>query len=436
MKFIKLLFLTAVMAATLISCSRIDSIIDSIGIFSDSSVKQQYEPENTAEPYEFPASPAGFTSVDSSSYTGYVSLTKEQQFIYSAMYDAAQNMNLSMFYVGECSEKDISIAFQALSYDYPQIIWLESTYGIVDDGGKMYVCFHDKKDGQYSYLFCSEWDRNAALNKMYSVIDAFVAENITADMAQIDIEIAVHDWICGLVEYDEKAADSIENEDVDTKDYANAWSAYGALVENKAVCAGYSKAFQLVMNYLGIECVSIRAESEEQMHLLDLVKIDGNWTYVDPTWDDTTVGSLRYAHDYFNLTYEQILQTHTIFPVWTELSDDEFDINNKFNVALPDAVSDEYGYYKVKSRIISSEDQFRQKVLKLFYEASRNKLDYIEAQITYCEPDYDTVSALVDKYDLFNDLRLYFGSIKSIDYGALHNGAIYLKVNKKYDFKK
>ena len=70
-------------------------------------------------------------------------------------------------------------------------------------------------------------------------------------------------------------------------------TAYGALVNGKAICGGYAKAFKAVLDRLNIPCVCIQgyscssASSSYVAHMWNAVKLEGQWYAVDPTWNDT-----------------------------------------------------------------------------------------------------------------------------------------------------
>ena len=83
-------------------------------------------------------------------------------------------------------------------------------------------------------------------------------------------------------------------------------TAYSALVEGKSVCAGYSKAFQLVMHELGIPCYYITGKIEGSNHAWNIVRINGDFYNVDVLWDDNLV----LTHKYFNVTDERIYADH------------------------------------------------------------------------------------------------------------------------------
>jgi hypothetical protein len=62
--------------------------------------------------------------------------------------------------------------------------------------------------------------------------------------------------------------------------------AYAALVNGRAVCEGYTAAYRIVLNRLGIQCIKV--ESEEMNHSWNMVYLDGAWYHVDVCWDDPT----------------------------------------------------------------------------------------------------------------------------------------------------
>ena len=56
------------------------------------------------------------------------------------------------------------------------------------------------------------------------------------------------------------------------------------------MCAGYAKAYQLILNRMGIECGYITGNAVNDMvsgpHAWNYVRLDGNYYQVDVTWDD------------------------------------------------------------------------------------------------------------------------------------------------------
>lgn len=122
--------------------------------------------------------------------------------------------------------------------------------------------------------------------------------------SQFDKIKYIHDYIINNCQY----ASSLNNN--------NIFTAYGALVEGNAVCEGYSKAFAILCNEVGIDCYLMTGDgvtsSGSTPHMWNLVKCDGQWYHMDVTWDDPTGGTPTLSYAYFNVTAAQIQTDHRI----------------------------------------------------------------------------------------------------------------------------
>ncbi len=133
----------------------------------------------------------------------------------------------------------------------------------------------------------AEWE--AATKKRVKEV---VAEIIKPDMTDRDKAKALHDWLVINCSYDKKAA----TENVTGKDAAP-YTAYGALVNGKATCAGYVNAYTRLLREVGIPVYRIDGHSTDAdnqgnagLHAWNYVYLEGAWWYVDVTWDDMDVG--------------------------------------------------------------------------------------------------------------------------------------------------
>lgn len=88
--------------------------------------------------------------------------------------------------------------------------------------------------------------------------------------------------------------------------------AYGALVEGRAVCQGYSAAFAYVCRKADIKCVTVYGTSRGENHSWNKVMCDGKWYNVDLTWDDA-VSNFKggVTHNYFMLSDSEFAKDHT-----------------------------------------------------------------------------------------------------------------------------
>ncbi|MCL2166535.1 MAG: hypothetical protein FWH49_04520, partial [Clostridiales bacterium] len=146
-------------------------------------------------------------------------------------------------------------------------------------------------------------DSSALSEKNRTILDIcteIIAGLITADMDAYDKELAIHDWIIEWADYD---SESLSNAP-DAKPDPDNDNPYGLLVGKRAVCMGYTTTFQLFMDMLNIECITVRGAATSGEHAWNMVRLDGEWYCVDLTWDDPSRAAQSDAvkHQYFNVT--------------------------------------------------------------------------------------------------------------------------------------
>ena len=138
-----------------------------------------------------------------------------------------------------------------------------------------------------------------------SILDAakdVIASEITDDMSDYEKELAIHDYITGWSRFDygvfgRSGSDGF----TDGSD-----TPYGVLINQSAMCHGYSSTFQLFMDMLNIECMTVfgTPSGNGVEHSWNMVKLDGEWYCVDCAWDDPIGGSP--CHTYFNVTSDYL----------------------------------------------------------------------------------------------------------------------------------
>lgn len=236
------------------------------------------------------------------------------------------------------SEAEVRTTSKALTDDHPEIFWLTGTIGFYTDESMTVI---------QTYSNFSPEEVGTRVSAMRSAANAFYT-SVPDGLSAFEREVMVHDFLIDHVEYD-KNVDTInlDNNNPDT------YTAYGALVNKVSVCEGYVRAFQMLLNGLGVECVGVIGESQNQMHIWNAVKLDGSWYYVDPTWDDQEQTYAR--HLYCNVNKDYLLEDHTISPLFTSLDADEINgITGEYsasvmNIYIPECTDDSMGYYKQKT---------------------------------------------------------------------------------------
>ncbi len=138
--------------------------------------------------------------------------------------------------------------------------------------------------------------------------------------------VALYNMLEEYVEYDYSAI----GVDVTDSQGMMAYSAYGAIVNGKAVCEGYAEAYQYLLQRLGIQSYIVTGQSKEGgNHEWNLLRLDGKYYYADITWDDVGRPD-ELHHSYFSITTERLLEGHII--------EDPYGL-------LPDNLSTEIAYH-------------------------------------------------------------------------------------------
>ncbi|WP_124098000.1 transglutaminase domain-containing protein [Ruminococcus sp. Marseille-P6503] len=149
----------------------------------------------------------------------------------------------------------------------------------------------------------------------------------------------------------------------------NAYSAYGCLIEGKAVCEGYSKAMQILCERAGILCIpvlgeSLDADGEGVPHMWNMVYLNGGWYNIDATWDDpiSDLGNDYIRYDYFNISDEICSRDHiaeeSVFMKYPQAASDEENYYVKSGLVVYDAAS-AYGVFESAAvKAIESHDRY------------------------------------------------------------------------------
>lgn len=194
---------------------------------------------------------------------------------------------------------EIARLFEAFYLDNPNFFFIDRTYSL--EGREVnHTQVYDTLILRYTMDAAQRTSATKAFEQ--------AARNILNGCPVTDddylVELYLHDALLAHCTYDQTATESASQ-------YPNAYSAYGALVEGKAVCEGYAKAMQWLLIRSSIHATVMRGYSKENQtaHMWNLVEINGEYYYLDPTWNDHDKHP-QYA--YFNITTADLQRTHTI----------------------------------------------------------------------------------------------------------------------------
>ena len=221
----------------------------------------------------------------------YHTLSEDAQIAYTLILNAVE-AHPEEIEIPPLDDEAFSAMFQALSYDNPSLLCMENESHIVMRGAKAYFV--------PQYVTDAATCRRQTDDLLEKAREIVVQADSLPDA--YDQELYFHDYICQNTTY-------LTQED-------DGYTAYNALVEGRAVCEGYSRALQLLLDMVGIPNylvtgVGVDDSGSREGHMWNIVTIDGSNYHVDATWDDLDAEDIpHYAHTYFNVTDDYIGVNH------------------------------------------------------------------------------------------------------------------------------
>ena len=219
---------------------------------------------------------------DPAFYPYYAMLDDKGQHLYRQIFANANAFNGAFAPIEAVPVSEIKNAIMAVYNDHPELFWLNTAF----------VCKYDKNK------ICAELELEFNITQeefpetstqFYNTVNTILTQ--VQNLNSYEKGRRVHDILIEKIEYDKGAAMN--------------QSAYSALVEGMSVCAGYARAYQYLMQRLGIPCYYCTGFAGED-HAWNIVGLDDGYYNVDVTWDDTPGGE----YDYFNKTDEDYADTH------------------------------------------------------------------------------------------------------------------------------
>ena len=154
--------------------------------------------------------------------------------------------------------------------------------------GKYYIRFsvmdmntkNTVSTGMFEYSIDIQDARYPSVDQIVNDLAAECQQECSTDF---DKALWMHDWILDNAVYDESFS------------YC---SAEGVLARGEGTCESYHRAYEKLLNKVGIQTGRITGNG----HVWTAVKMDGKWYQVDSTWDDTGTYKEYEKHLYFGLT--------------------------------------------------------------------------------------------------------------------------------------
>lgn len=305
---------------------------------------------------------------------------------------------------GIFSGKTVANALTSVLNDEPQIFWMTTDFVLSTDEKKQQttVELHSSYTPQQVVRMVKEL--NTSLSSFYS--------GITANMTPYEREEYVYTYLIKNCTYDDNVSSDGYGDD-----HPSIYDLYGAMVDRKAVCEGYSRAFDYLCSQLGVETVCICGTSDTEndddvdvssgLHMWNAVQLDGEWYWADCTWDDwdedEDLGDVFY---YLNITDDVLFADHTVDKTYDEITEDEYEkLKSYINSFVPPAcIATEYCYYLREGVTLTAPDA--EKLAEGFVTAvNQNR----KSLIVIIDNDRYTPDSMIDA--LFDGSQPYYEAL-------------------------
>lgn len=252
-------------------------------------------------------------------YYAYHHLDKERQKLYLEMLDALAEMR-SGAPLSTLDKSELDVVFACVMNDHPELFYVdgyqytEYTLGSVVTG----ITF----SGTYSMT-------SAEVEQARLGIDQRLAEcfgQVPLNEDEYSTVKYLYEWLIDHTEYDRSAE--------------NNQNICSVFLQGRSVCQGYAKAMQYMLQAADIQCLLVTGFTNGERHGWNLVRVNGEYYYLDPTWGDASYASgsadgvvdsyvPAINYDYFLVTTDEITRTHSIervveLPECTAVDDNYF----------------------------------------------------------------------------------------------------------------
>lgn len=313
---------------------------------SERSFNEKYsitEPSTDTDTQTLDTSPSsGTTSTEANDYVSvrYEQLTTAQKVTYDEIYAGIESYSSDIYISQKVYQDDLEKVYDAIINTAP--LELISTTRKYDYKYNSITGEITKVKPSYSVTL---EERNRMEEEVKAVADRIVTS--VEGLNTFETLKTFHDYIITHCDYEKSGGN-----------YSNA---YGALVEGKAVCEGYSRAFKYLCDMVNIPCELVFGTAEIS-HMWNLVRIDGQWYHIDVTWDDPeNKGGDYVGYGYFNVSDSQISITHTI----EDISE------------VPSATATDMNYYKYYGLCAYTSEELYNLIYGEVYNACLNGNKYV-----------------------------------------------------------
>jgi hypothetical protein len=321
--------------------------------------------------------------------------TKEQKNTYLTIRKAIIEQKPSVTFTTTEDEDFVNDLCQLFFYNDDYTFNLESV-------NLTYFAINGRKSGKWKFDLTYKFG-NSVYRQIVQYVDntteKFLA-TIPEDTGGFTKVLRIHDFIVESCDYD-----------IDSK-YCG--TAYGALIDGKALCEGYARAFNYICFEAGISSVMSYSDpksGEVYGHAWNKVKIGKNWYVVDATNNDNSPNYQKAGHDFLFLSDIE----YTIATAIDEKS-----------ITEPKATDNTRSYYEQTGRQVKTASEAG-KYIKSKVTKDATLPMTLEFEII-SDKEYDKFFAGIESY-VFNNVT-YNGRYKIEYFWNTYSNVIYIVFQK------
>lgn len=194
--------------------------------------------------------------------------------------------------------------------DHPELFWFQHGTTVYSTGEGQTV-----EKVAFTYRMTKE-EMQERQAKIDAALNAFIA-GVDEKMSDYELVLRIFENIIRLVDYDSIGLEKQKADENRRTKPDDLRSIYGVFVNKKAVCAGYAKATQYLLQKYGIECTYVVSDK----HAWNILKLEGDYYHMDTTWGDHSNTnkelnqSDEISYEHFCITTEEVLRLDQHQPV-------------------------------------------------------------------------------------------------------------------------
>lgn len=268
----------------------------------------------------------------------YDSLTKDEKNVYDTVYEALSSYKSSVFIYENIETERIFELVRLVISCHPEIFWSKGDCTYSSNGNLSF---------DYPYTRQEAEEKNALIEKKAKE----VIERINSSADEYELSLEIFDYIAENTSYNYSASENVNA-------YFESSTIEGVFLNGKAICSGYSRAYQYLLSLVGIDSIMITGNAQtptgDGAHAWVAQQVDKEIYFTDPTWGDSYENSTDndfISHVYFLTTTDDLEKTHKCDDIYTDIKSTS---NHNFYFSLQGNYFEEYSQSAIKDSIKNS----------------------------------------------------------------------------------